>query len=71
MKKDKGGMGFVAGRSAPVTIPPKVRRIPALIKFISAGVIHEEAHAVSDEGDSDCEMDNWIRPTVPGQEPSN
>ena len=71
MKKDKGGLGFVEGRRAPVTIPPKVQGVPVPIKFISGSIIHEEAHTVSDEGDNDWDMDNWIRPTVPGQEPSN
>ena len=71
MKKDKYGMGSVAWWHAPVTIPPKTQGVPAPIKFISGGIIHEEAHAVSDEGNIDYDIDNWIRPTVLGQEPSN
>ena len=70
MKKNKGGLGFVAGRSALITIP-RVQGIPTPINFISTGIIQGETSVISDEGNSDCDMDNWVSPNIPGQEPSN
>jgi hypothetical protein len=28
-------------------------------------------NAIDEEGDSDCEIDSWIRPCAPGQGPDN
>ena len=61
----------MAGRSAPTVVPLKIQGIPPPIRFVSGGIIHEEAHVVSEEGHNNYEMDKWIRPTIPGQEPAN
>ena len=68
---DKKGLGFVVGQSILVVAPLKVQGILQPIQFFSGGVIHEEAHAVSEDGDSDYKMDKWVGPTVLGKELAN
>ncbi|XP_058722923.1 uncharacterized protein LOC131594738 [Vicia villosa] len=44
------------------------------IKFVSGGVIQDgQVNAIvnGEEVDSDCEFDSWIRPSIPGEMPSN
>ena len=67
-KHDKKGLGFNAGQQS--SVPPINAFTP--VKFKSGGIIHQgHANAVEDEGDSDYDLDNWIRPSVPGVELSN
>ena len=61
---DKKGLGFMTGRNKSISTPLKTQDIPSPIQFVSGGVIHEEVDAVNEDGDSDCEMDKWVRPTV-------
>ena len=68
---DKKGLGFVDGRGMSTVAPLQVQGCPRPIQFVNGGVIHEEVHAVSEDGDSDCEMDKWVRPIVPGKKLAN
>ena len=67
----KKGLGFVDGRNMSTTAPLKVQGVTPPIQFVSGGVIHEEAHAMSEERDNDFEMDKQVRPTISGKELAN
>ena len=61
----------MTGRSMSTATPSRVQGIHSPIQFVSGGVIHEEAHALSEDGDNDCEMDKWVHPTMPGEKLAN
>ena len=70
IQKDRKGLGFIANQGKSV-ITPEGQSIPPPIQFVSGGTIQEEAHAVSEGGDSDCEMDRWVHPTRPNEKLTN
>ena len=68
-QKDKKGLGYVPGK-APLATPAHPN-IPPPIQFVKGGIQFEDVDAIGDETDSECYMDQWIRPTTPRQEPAN
>ncbi|KAI5435748.1 hypothetical protein KIW84_022249 [Lathyrus oleraceus] len=66
MKEDKFGIGYQPALTS-TTSTLQTRQGP--ITFSSAGVIqYGQVSAVNDEdGDSDCDIDNWVRPRIPGE----
>lgn len=68
-KFDKFGLGF---RPAMKSTTPKLSSSFTLVKFASGGIVRDgQVNAATDEEDSDYEMDQWIKPSVSGQELSN
>ena len=61
VKEDKFGIGY-----QPVLT---YTTLQGPITFSSAGIIqYGQVSAVNDEeGDSDCDIDNWVRPKIPGE----
>ena len=68
-KFDKHCLGF---RPSQPGMAPKAANLHTPIKFASGGIIHDgHANAIGAEEDSDCDFENWIRPSVPSQSLSN
>ncbi|XP_058756794.1 uncharacterized protein LOC131630013 [Vicia villosa] len=66
IKQDKCGIGYQVGQSSsdgsfkkPGTFVP--------IKFSSAGIVKDHICATDDDMDSDYDIEEWIKPCVPGQ----
>ncbi|XP_058757655.1 uncharacterized protein LOC131630928 [Vicia villosa] len=66
IKQDKCGIGYQLGQSSsdgsfkkPGTFVP--------IKFSSAGIVKDHICAADDDMDSDYDIEEWIKPCVPGQ----
>jgi hypothetical protein len=66
VKDDKFGIGYQPTLTF-TTSALQTRQGP--ITFSSAGVIqYGQISAINDEnGDSDCDIDNWVRPRIPGE----
>jgi hypothetical protein len=66
VKEDKFGIGYQPTLTS-TTSTPQTRQGP--ITFSSAGIIqYGQVSAINKEdGDSDCDIDNWVRPRVPGE----
>ena len=66
IKEDKFGIGYQPALTS-TTSTPQTRQGP--ITFSSAGIIqYGQVSAINKEdGDSDCDIDNWVRPRVPGE----
>jgi hypothetical protein len=66
MKEDKFGIGYQPGLTS-TTSAPQTRQGP--ITFSSSGIIqYGQISTVNDEDeDSDCDIDNWVRPRIPGE----
>ena len=68
-KLNKFGVGFTPGLQG-VTSKDADSFKP--VKFSSAGLIKDaQANAIVEDADSDYDMDEWIRPSVPGVELNN
>ena len=61
VKEDKFGIGYQPVLTSTTLQGP--------ITFSSAGIIqYGQVSAVNEEdGDSDCDIDNWVRPRIPGE----
>ncbi|KAI5430834.1 hypothetical protein KIW84_035096 [Lathyrus oleraceus] len=66
MKEDKFGIGYQPTLTSTASAP-QTRQGP--ITFSSAGIIqYGRISAIKEEdGDSDCDIDNWVRLRVPGE----
>ena len=66
VKEDKFGIGY-----QPLQAEQSVQTGPST--FTSAGLMnHGDVFAASSEdGDSDCDLDNWVRPCAPGEMVNN
>ena len=66
MKDDKFGIGYQPALTS-TTLALQTRQGP--ITFSSAGVIqYGQISAINDEnGDNDYDIDNWVRPRIPGE----
>ena len=63
VKVDRFGVGYQSGQDS--SRQSRGRRQP--FTFISAGMLDPvHAGAASEETDSDCELDSWIKSCVPG-----
>jgi len=68
VKEDRFGVGYQPGRGS--SGQNRGRRQP--FTFTSAGMLDpDHICMVGEEGDSDCEMDRWIKPCAPGMEVQN
>ncbi|XP_050897782.1 uncharacterized protein LOC127104649 [Lathyrus oleraceus] len=68
VKEDKFGIGYQSGQGS--SGQNKGRRQP--FTFTSAGMLDPgRICAVGEETDSDCELDSWIKPCIPGMEIQN
>jgi hypothetical protein len=66
VKEDKFGIGY-----EPLQAEQSVQAGPST--FTSAGLMnHGDVFATSSEdSDSDCDFDNWVRPCAPGESINN
>ncbi|KAI5436143.1 hypothetical protein KIW84_022554 [Lathyrus oleraceus] len=66
VKEDKFGIGYQPALTS-TTLTPQTRQGP--ITFSSVGTIqYGQVSAINKEdGGSDCDIDNWVRPRVPGE----
>ena len=66
VKEDKFGIGYQPTLTS-TTSTPQTRQGP--ITFSSAGIIqYGQVSTINKEDeDSDCNIDNWMRPRVPGE----
>jgi hypothetical protein len=66
VKEDKFGIGY-----QPLQSEQGVQKGPST--FTSAGLMnHGDVFAIgSEDGDSDCDVDNWVRPCAPGEMVNN
>ncbi|KAI5386852.1 hypothetical protein KIW84_073120 [Lathyrus oleraceus] len=66
MKEDKFGIGYQPALTS-TTSTPQTRQGP--ITLSSAGIIqYGQISTINEEdGDSDCDINNWVRPSVPGE----
>ncbi|KAI5436475.1 hypothetical protein KIW84_022825 [Lathyrus oleraceus] len=66
VKEDKLGIGYQPALTSTTSMP-QTRQGP--ITFSSAGIIqYGQISAINKEDeDSDCDIDNWVRPRVPGE----
>ncbi|XP_058776858.1 uncharacterized protein LOC131651207 [Vicia villosa] len=65
IKQDKCGIGYQLGQSSSNGAPKKpVTFVP--IKFSSAGIVKDHICAADDNMDSDYDIEEWIKPCVPG-----
>ena len=61
-KKDRFGVGYQPGRGSG-----QGRGRRASVTFTSAGMLDpDHICMMSDDADSDCDMDRWIKPCAPG-----
>ncbi|XP_050875925.1 uncharacterized protein LOC127079584 [Lathyrus oleraceus] len=69
LKSDKLGPRFSISQQG---IAPQAPKILTSMRFTSVGFINnDQANVVGDDDDSDYDIDNWIRPSVPGEELCN
>ncbi|XP_058726212.1 uncharacterized protein LOC131597536 [Vicia villosa] len=66
IKQDNCGIGYQLGQSSS-SGPPKKPGTFVLIKFSSAGIVKDHICAADDDMDSDYDIEEWIKPCVPGQ----
>ncbi|KAI5418907.1 hypothetical protein KIW84_043217 [Lathyrus oleraceus] len=65
---DKLDLSFSHSKQGLSHEPPQVPNILTPVKFASTGFINiGQANVVGDDVDSDYDIDNWIRPSVPGE----
>lgn len=68
-KFDKFGLGF---RHVIKSFTHKPSSSFTPVKFSSGGIVRDgQVNVVTDEVDNDYEMEQWIKPSVPGQELNN
>ncbi|XP_050875552.1 uncharacterized protein LOC127079174 [Lathyrus oleraceus] len=68
LKFDKLGLGFSYSQQGLSPEAPKAPGVLTLVKFTSVGFIsNDQANTVGDDDDIDYDIDNWIRPSVPGE----
>ncbi|XP_058741044.1 uncharacterized protein LOC131613387 [Vicia villosa] len=65
IKQDKCGIGYQLGQSSSNEVPKKPGTF-VLIKFSSAGIVKDHVCAADDDMDSDYDIEEWIKPCVPG-----
>lgn len=72
LKFDKLGLGFSHSHQ---DVAPEVPQAPSVltpVKFTSVGFFSsDQDNVVGDDDDSDYDINNWIRPSVPGAELHN
>ncbi|XP_058755175.1 uncharacterized protein LOC131628350 [Vicia villosa] len=66
IKQDKCGIGYQLGQSSSNGAPKKPGTFVP-IKFSSAGIVKDHVCAADDDMDSDYDIEEWIKPCVPGQ----
>ncbi|XP_050916564.1 uncharacterized protein LOC127131691 [Lathyrus oleraceus] len=72
LKFDKLGLGLNHSQQDVAPDVPKAPSVLTPVKFISAGFIsNDQANVVGDNDDSDYDIDNWIQPSVLGEELHN
>ncbi|XP_058741904.1 uncharacterized protein LOC131614320 [Vicia villosa] len=66
VKQDKCGIGYQLGQSSSNEASKKPGTFVP-IKFSSAGIVKDHICAADDDMDSDYDIEEWIKPCVPGQ----
>ncbi|XP_058774480.1 uncharacterized protein LOC131648768 [Vicia villosa] len=66
IKQDKCGIGYQLGQSSSNEASKKFGTFVP-IKFSSAGIVKDHICAADDDMDSDYDIEEWIKPCVPGQ----